>query len=305
MGLNQIPFFTSLKVVKAVAALVLQVILLGILSLGLRGALWELVFTAFLGFCMTLAVFIWRSGIDLRAKTRFLKDVLTYGGKAYPGHLGVILLSRVDIYFVALFGGVAAAGFYAVAKGLTEIAAIIEQSISQAVIPGVISADYVAASAIVSRAFRASFWINALILFVGALFARWLIPLIYGQEYVDAAPAFLLLLPGVLLLTTRTLGIFFSMQLGRPEIPTYYILASGLISLPVSYFLTRQFSYLGAAAGFSLVAVFRGSAAIVLFIIFTHAKPRDVLLLSKDDLIWLLKTIQPKPKTYMFQETEI
>ncbi len=173
------------------------------------------------------------------------------------------------------------------AKGLTEIVAILEQSISRGVMPDVITREFAAAGLIVARAFRVTFWLSGLILLAGALFAGWLIPLVYGVEFTGVVPAFLLLLPGTLFLTTRLLGTFFSMQIGRPEIPTYYVLASGLVSLPVSYFLTRHFGYLGAAAAFSIVAVLRGIAAIVLFVIFSQVKLKDALLLSKADLLWL------------------
>jgi O-antigen/teichoic acid export membrane protein len=294
LGLNRIPLLTSITVFKAVVALLLQMILLGALSLGLRGALIELSVSALLGLLLAWVVFVRKTGVNLRVQAPLLKEVLVYGGKSYPGHLGVMLLSRVDIYFVALFGGAAAAGLYAVAKGLAEIVSIIETSIGRAVIPGVITGNTDAATAIVSRSFRASFWLSGVVLLVGGLAARWLIPFIYGLEYAGAVPAFLLLSPGVLFLTTRTLGNFFSMQLGRPEITTYYVLASGLVSLPLSYVLTRHFGYLGAAAAFSLVASVRGVAAMVLFGVYSGTRLKDLLLISKSDLLSFSSTIRAK-----------
>lgn len=305
MGMDQIPLLTTFTTIKAVVALLLQLILLGILNMGLRGALWELTISAFLGLFMTLALFFWASGIDMRVQRSFIKDVLKYGGKSYPGHLGVVLLSRVDIYFVALFAGLEAAGYYAVAKGLTEIVGIIEQSISQSIVPNVITGDFTAAGIIVARAFRASLWVNGLVLLACGLSASWLITLVYGAEFAGVVPAFLLLLPGVLLLTTRTLGTFFSLQIGRPEIPTYYILVSGLISLPLSYLLTRQFGYLGAAVAFSIVAILRGIVAIVLFTNFSGTRLKDVLLISKADLYLLPQILPPSLKRWLSRETLI
>lgn len=304
-GLNQIPLITTLRTIRAVATFSVQLVLLGFFNMGLPGALWEITLSAFLVLCMALVIFVGKSGIDLRAQRGSIRDVVAYGGKSYPGHLGVILMSRVDIYFVALFGGLEAVGFYAVAKGLTEIVSIIEQSISQGIMPNVIAGDFATAGSVVARAFRASLWLNFLVLLLGGLFAQWLIPLLYGKEFAGAVPAFLLLLPGVLLLTTRTLGTFFSMQLGRPEIPTYYILASGLVSLPISYVLTRQFGYLGAAAAFSLVAVLRGFAAIALFLIFSRAELRHVILPTKADLLWLRQMIRSRVGTRSFRNQEI
>ncbi|MBN1314733.1 MAG: oligosaccharide flippase family protein [Anaerolineales bacterium] len=291
LGLDNIPLITSIGVFKAVAALFLQLILIRVLDLGLGGALWELILSGLLAVFITMGVLTRKTGLDLRVQPRCVKDIFTYGGKSYPGHVGVILLSRLDIYFVALFAGATAAGLYAVGKGVAEIVAIIEQSISQAVIPKAITGDSNAAAAVVSRAFRASFWLSGFVLLGGGLLARWLIPLLYGAEYAGAAPAFLLLSPGVLLLTTRTLGTYFSMQLGRPEIPTYYVLASGIASVPLSYVLTRQFGYLGAATAFSLVAVLRGVAAIALFMIFSKIELKIVLLPTKADLLWLPQRI--------------
>lgn len=286
-GLNKIPLWTAVSTVKVVIALILQIILLGIFRRGFGGALWELALSATVVSCLTLIILVRVSGIDFKIGKGLVTDVSVYAGKAYPGHLGVVLMSRMDIYFVVLFAGLEAAGYYAVAKGLVEISTIIEQSISQGVMPDVISRELSAAGLVVARAYRTSFWASALVLGVGAVLANWLIPWVYGIEFEGVVPAFLLLVPGTIFLATRTLGTFFSMQIGRPEIPSYVVMASGLLSLPITYFLTRQFGYLGAAAAFSLISIFRGALSIALFVRFSRVKLRDVLLLNTADLVWL------------------
>ncbi|MBW7959758.1 MAG: hypothetical protein H3C69_09395 [Candidatus Promineofilum sp.] len=305
MGLNWVPLLTAVSTVKVVIALLFQIVLLGILNLGLLGALWELILSGFLVIGLSTVIFMRLSGVELKVWPQLIKDVSAYSAKSYPGHLGVVLMSRVDIYFVALFAGLEGAGYYAIAKGLTEIVVVIEQSITRGIVPNVITNDFASAGSIVARAFRVTFWSNALLLLAGALFAGQLIPLIYGPEFSGVTPAFLWLLPGTLLLTTRLLGIFFSMQIGRPEIPTYYILASGLLSLPVSYILTRQFGYLGAAAAFSILAILRGIVAISLFVAFSEVKVKDVLLIKRDDLLLSLQMIRSwlKSQTRREQQT--
>ena len=293
VGLDRIPVLTAVSSARPVVSLLLQLILLGALGLGLRGAMWELALSAVLLAAVALLVLRRACGIDPALDRSLLRDAARYGAKSYPGHLGGQLLSRVDLYFVALFGGLEAAGIYAVAKGITEIVGIIEQSISQGIMPRVIDQGFAAAGAIVARGFRLSFWVNAVVLLAGALLAGRFIPLIYGAQFAAAVPAFLLLLPGVLLLTTRTLGAFFAMQMGRPEIQTYYILGAGLLSLPISWLLTRQYGYLGAAAAFSLVAVLRGAAAVVLFARLSGIPYRDILLITRDDLALLGRLLRP------------
>ena len=119
MGLDQVPLFTSLSVVKALAALGLQALLLGILGLGLRGAMWEIVLSGLFAAFMTLVVFVWKAGIDLRVRPDFFRSVLGYGAKSYPTPwCGLIVVS---ISILLLFA-MAAAAIYA-AKA-TEIAAI-------------------------------------------------------------------------------------------------------------------------------------------------------------------------------------
>jgi O-antigen/teichoic acid export membrane protein len=299
VGLDRIPVLTTVTTARTVVSLALQFLLLGALGLGLRGALWELSISALLVIGVALLVMTRLTGIDLRPRRGLFRDAASYGAKSYPGHLGVVLLSRVDLYFVALFGGLEAAGYYAVAKGITEIVAVIEQSISQGIVPRVIDGDFHAAGAIVAGGFRLSFWVNAAVLLVGALSAGWLIPLVYGPEFAAAVPAFLLLLPGVLMLTTRTLGTFFAMQMGRPEIQSIYILGAGLVSLPVSWLLTREFGYLGAAAAFSIVAVLRGLAAMILFVRYSGIGYRELLAIRKADLIWLAGKAGPAMKKWL------
>ena len=84
---------------------------------------------------------------------------------------------------------------------------------------------------------------------------------------------------GMVFLTTRTLGTFFSIQMGRPEIPTLYNIGAGLLSIPVSFLLTRSFGLLGAAMTLTLVALLRSGVAILLFVssgAACHRKPARI-----------------------------
>jgi O-antigen/teichoic acid export membrane protein len=214
---------------------------------------------------------------------------MAYGGKLYPGYIGSFLLGRVDLYLVALFQGAAITGIYVVAKGLADVVALIEPAISMAVMPEIVGSGHDRAAEISSRAFRLSFWGVAAISLVGIFLSPWIFPLLYGDEFSSAGSVFVLLLPGVVALTTRVLGTFFSMQMGRPEIPTIYTIGTGLLTIPIAYYLTRQFGCLGTAVAFSLVGILRGMIVIGLFLFFSGSRLKSVILPMKEDFVLITR----------------
>lgn len=289
VGLDEIRLSAIVDTVRPALVLILQLILLGALQMGLTGARWQIALLSLWNAVAAAALLLWRAGIDLRPDIRLTRDIASYGGKLYPGYIGSFLLARADLYFVASLVGSAATGTYAVAIGLATLLALLEMPISQAVAPKVVSMDRKAAATTSSDVFRLVFWVCTAAAFVGAVLAPWLIPLVYGQEYQETVPVFVLLLPGVVFRMTRMLGPYFSLQLGRPEIPTLLALSAGVVSLPLFYWLTSLFGGPGAALASSIASGLRAAATIWLFARFSEESVASVLVLRKRDLLLLWK----------------
>lgn len=301
LGLDKIKLLVLLSTSGVLLNTMLILVLLVALGWGITGAILQLVLSGIVMSCAAAVVLVRTAGIDLRPNPKLIREMLIFGGKLHPGYLGYNLLNRVDIYFVNHFGGTAATGLYSIAVGVAEKLWIIDQSVSQAVTPQIISLDRVRAGELTRRSFRLAFWTVALFAACSALLSPVLIPLVYGAEYIHSVPAFILLLPGIVFLSTRIISPYFSMQLGRPEIPTFYGLSVGLVSLPVYYFATREYGYLGAAFATTLVYGVLALVTVFLFVAYSGGGWFRTLFVMREDLTYIRGVVRKRAKTFTWR----
>ncbi|PJF41538.1 MAG: hypothetical protein CUN55_11690 [Phototrophicales bacterium] len=278
IGLNRIRTMIIISTSSIVLTLGFQVVFLVILNMGLEGAVLQILATA----AFNYAMFAYLIMVDIRGVPTLDRDVArdlaSYTSRNYPSYIGSQLLARTDIYFITLYVGPAAAGVYAIARGLAEIISIIDLPITNAVLPQVVTSDRTKAAILIGQAFAFSFWGSALLGLVGASTSFIFIPLLYGNDFADAIGLYIVLLIGSLALSSRTIHHYFLASLGKPEIPTYVMISTGILSLPTLAILTATFDEMGAAVGYSFLASMR---AIVISAIFLKMTNQPVSLLFR------------------------
>lgn len=287
LGLDRIGLMVRVQVSLQILAALLLVGLLIVLDLGLKGALYQLFISSILAVAANLWILHREAGISFRPNLGLMREALGFGLKLHPGNIGYSLMNRIDLFFVNYFAGPASAGLYAVAVGLAEKLWIVDQAASQAVMPQVTSQEAHQASEVTSRAFRASFWTVLLLAAVAGVLSPLFIPFLYGEEFRQSVPAFVFLMPGVVALSSRVISPFFSLQMGRPEIPTFYGLAVGAISVPIYYYSTLRLGYIGAALATSGTYILLGGITLVLFMVFSRQTAQRIFLPTRDDLLVL------------------
>ena len=285
LGLDRIKLLVVVSTVTLVLDLVLLLVLVVGMGLGIRGVIIQLLVSGFAAALVSLYILIRSVGVVMRPNPALVKDALAYGLRIYPGYIGYNALNRVDLYMVNFFAGTAAAGVYAVAVNMAEKLWIIDGAFGQAAMPKVLARETGPATDLTGRAFRASWTVVAFAAAAAALVAPWLIPFLYGGEFQGAVLAFVLLLPGMVCLSSRVISPFFSLHLGRPEIPTMYGLGVGLLSVPIYYVATRNFGYTGAAAATSIVYAVLAAVTLTLFVRMTGQTVRDVVVPTKHDFL--------------------
>ena len=161
---------------------------------------------------------------------------------------------------------------------------LVEPPIRQAIIPKVVAGDFKQAAKLVSRAFSAGFWLTTILALLAAILSPWIIPLAYGQAFVAAVPAFLLLLPSMVLLANLTIEVFFYYQLGRPEVPTSVVVATALLGIPILYLFTVHWGYLGTALGTSVLAGVRAAAIIIAYLHLSRESLGQLFAIKRSEL---------------------
>lgn len=131
----------------------------------------------------------------------YLKQALPYGLKAYLANIVSFLNYRVDLFLVNLFLGPANAGLYTIAVRLVEQLWIISQSVSTVILPrlSAMMGDAAGKSVLTPAITRYVLWVTMIAAGGLALIAAPLIGFLFGQDFIPAAGALHILLPGVVL----------------------------------------------------------------------------------------------------------
>ena len=186
---------------------------------------------------------------DLETDTRYLKKAINYGYKVHIGRIATLLISRSDLFMVNLFLGPAAAGIYTVAVRLVEQLWMISQAVSVVLFPRL--------SALVDRetekqkltAIMASaiLWLTLVLAILLTVVATPLVGLLFGDEFLEAALPFALMLPGVVLFSSaRVMANDFA---ARNLVQLNLILTLGTLALNIlgNLFLVPLYGVVGAA----------------------------------------------------------
>lgn len=285
IGLNRIRTMIIISTTSIVLTLGLQIVFLVVLDMGLNGAILQVICIAALNYLIFGYIILGDIRGKPSLKPKVVSDIVSYTSRNYPSYIGSQLLARTDIYFIYLYVGPAAAGVYAIARGLAEIISIIDLPITNAVLPQVVASDHDTAAVLIGQAFAVSFWGSALLALAGASTSFIIIPFLYGSDFSGAIDLYLVLLIGSLALSSRTISHYFLASLGKPEIPTVVLLTTGVLAIPTLSALTASFGEMGAAIGYSLLATIRAVVISVIFLRITH-KPVGLLFhISKTQLM--------------------
>lgn len=206
------------------------------------------------------SVFI-RNGLHLRLNLEVLKQALSYGVRIFLTGIFSLLILRIDLYMVNFFKGMAESGLYSLASTFGDVFFILPFSIVTVMFPK-INAEDKSKKESVAKYSRISFF-SVLILAIGTLlFIKLFIGLLYGQAFLPSVQPILLLLPGLIFLSTATvlsqyflstkypfklticwfLATILNIILNFIYIPQYGMIAAALSST-ITYFLVFGFHY--------------------------------------------------------------
>ena len=253
MALGRFPVTMAMQSVHALGILGVTV---GVLIVT-DGGLHELVIgTVAVWVVTTLAMAVLslvRHGIDPRVPRDALAEMRSYALRAYPGGLVNYSTLRFDLFVLNAYSGNAAVGQYSMAVTLTEKLWLIDSAAGQATMPEVIAREPREAAELTAATSRTIVLAAATLGGALALVAPWVIGFLYGAEFLPAATALRILVPGVVLFAaSRILSQYQSGQLGRPGMASAVAFAVAAVSLVLYFALVPPYGYIGAAVASSI-----------------------------------------------------
>lgn len=214
-----------------------------------------------------------------------LGSYLRFSAKVAGVNLVSLLNYRADLYIVALMSSSAALGIYTIAVSAAESLLVPTQVAALVTAPHIGSYETGAAARLAARCVRNNLLVALVVCGVLLVLARPLVHLLYGDAFLPAVGAIQILLLGVFAMSLGSpMATFFTLKVGKPEVPMWLAAASALVCIGASVALMPRIGIYGAATGSSLAYVFGQAAATWWFCRSTKIPLREIFVPTQQDL---------------------
>lgn len=274
------------------------VVINAVVSLVILGAgLWLLVSLNTAATIIVSLLIIWLIGRHLRQRKieaplrpdfALFRQMMSYGIRFHIAHLAGLLIFRADLLVVNHFRGSTEAGIYSVASQVAMMLMLLPGVIATLLFPRVAAEDSARRDQLTCRASRFTTFLM-LLASIAAVPASFALPLLYGAPFADATVQFLILLPGVFLVSIESVLVQYFSGTGLPAaIPLFWLVTLAL-NLVLTFTLVPSFGGRGAAVASAISYSLIFALVVVYFRLKTGNTLTNILLLRREELRALLK----------------
>ncbi len=278
-GRQAIRPYSIILVGQSVGSLVGIVVLVGVLHLGVPGAIATSIIVGIIGAIAVLREVRRVARADPGNGTVSLRDVAGYGLKLYPASVTSFFNYRADVYLLQslLAAPGRAVGLYSYAVSLAELTFYIPDSVSTIFFPHVAGSTEEASNRQVGQVARFTILLT-LFAAIGLVPAGWLLFQIVLPTFSDAFPAMLVLLPGVVSLSLSKILSSYVSARRRPGPPSVAATAGLAANIAANLVLIPMLGIVGASA--ASVISYTCEAVILLAVVsrMTGQSPRSLIV---------------------------
>jgi O-antigen/teichoic acid export membrane protein len=267
-GRQEVRVYNAILVFQAATSLAGAVILVGVLRMGVHGAVAINIFISLASAVAVVIATVRLGRRDRRGTPAPIRALIGYGARLYPASVTGYFNYRADSYIIQALAISATAagsalGLYSLAVTMAEVVFMVPESVSTMFLPRVAGSTHEDASAALGRVAR-------LTLLVSILVAVALIPVAYvGVHlvlplYVDCLPAFIAILPGVITLSLGKVMTSYLGGRGKPGTLSIGATVALLVNVPMNIILIPRLGIVGASL--SSVASYTVMAAMMVVV---------------------------------------
>ena len=268
-------------IVVAQSALMLTgvVLLVGLLDLGVAGAVVSYVTVAIIAAVLTT--------IELRRVVHSepigdasvgLGGIVSYGLRIYPASVTGYFSYRADVLVLgAMVGDAAAIGLYTFAVSLAELAFMVPDSVSTVLYPRVAGMERRDADVLAPQVSRFTLLVTG-IAGLGLLPAAWLATHVILPAYAGSMTAFLVLLPGIMALAVSKVLAGYIGGLGLPLMVARASVTNLVVNLVANVALIPILGIVGAALASLISYVVHASLLAVIASRIARRRPLDYVI---------------------------
>lgn len=272
IGIEQVRTRNRIELLQGLAGLLLLGALIGLGRVTAASAYAASLLALVLAVAWTLARLHAQLAGPARADAALLREHLGYGLRAYFTSLCAYLMMRVDLLMVKYMRGAEEAGYYSVAVGMADLVYMIPATLGLLLFPRLSALGDPRLQ--LRRAEQATLAMAALLVplaAIAAIAAPAVIRLLFGAAFLPAAPAFALLMPGIVAYGSA-FAISFLMSVGLPRavLVIWGLLVASNVAL--NWVLIGRLGFVGAALSSSITY----TACFAAFTLYARRLVREV-----------------------------
>jgi len=273
LGVQKIAVYNWIELGNKFLALVLMAVALIELRMGTASAFFAALVALIVGTMAMHAVILQKvDGWPLPSWPLFRTN-LAHGMKSYALLFFNLLIMRADLLLVRSMMGAKDAGWYGVATGIAEYAVLLPTVMATILLPKLTAMQSI--SERIQWTKRAC-WFCALVtaptFLVGGILTPWLLPLIFGREFLPSVIPFLILLPGMFFFGMEINAAQFLQSIGLPGEMIGVWAGCTAINIAANYWIIPIYGIQGSAAVCSVTYALWFLAVVLL----VNKKARDL-----------------------------
>jgi O-antigen/teichoic acid export membrane protein len=231
---------------------------------------------------------------NIESKENYTKKTLKYGLKSHLSNILAFVNYRADILIGNGIAGPAAAGVYIVSIQLTEKIWLLSQSVGTVLLPKLseLSGDDNKKKKLTPQVSR---WVLFITFFLATLLGSVsyvLIEFLFGDKFMGAVSALLILLPGTVLASSSRVLANDVASRGKPELNMYSSIFVVVTNISLNLILIPDFGIQGAALATTLAYSLNFILRLFIYRYLTGAVFTDVIFLKKSDVKMFISLIK-------------
>ena len=215
------------------------------------------------------------------------KDVFRFGVKSYIQNMIGFLHNRIDLYLIAYFLVPSQVAFYDIAVIIGEMLMFLPQSIAFVILPKLVKGSEDEKINAATQTGRIALLITTVLGILIIFFGKWLIVIVYGQDFVGAYIPLCLLIPGIILSCLNSVTVTFYTSEHKQKVSIVASLISLLSNILLNILLIPSYGIMGAAIATSITYSMFSLLLIVIFCYENKIRPAELFFVKKADVLIL------------------
>jgi len=286
LGLYKIGQYNLVSIIRVIVNLILQIIAVK-LGTGISGAIWAWIIANLVSSLVVLWMLRGDILLTFHWQSRLAASSFSYGIKTYVANLLTFFNYRLDTFLVNMFSGLNSVGLYSISVATAELIWYIPNSISEPLFLKSAADKSLTMSKTTAQVNRQTLIVIIPVTILFAIASSFLIPWLYGSAFQAAVVPFLLLLPGIIGITTSKLLFSNLSGSGMPQFATYSSAITVFTTIILDFALIPWLDIIGAAIASSIAYLFGSILSLYWFKRETHIPWQEVIIPHSQDFIYL------------------